>query len=404
MTKQHVFMEEIVCVRAILSQWSGKVALSFESELGVANKDKLLNGQKLICPVSLLRPFQALDKYLSDKLDKVGVRYLTSSIWAVPVALLDAAKDILNTVQADFEAALLVFEEKYDLACEEFFTDKEYEEQLRSAKLPLAAAKQKFAFATAIFQFAETPHTQGVSTNDLYDTFICSIAEQARTIFSGWEKRKSPAELSSSSVRVLQELFEKIKGFETVSPYAYALAQHLEQQIKALPTGKKLAGVDINNAYAIITLLKDEKNIKEFGENVMATLRAEADEPSLPDSVPDDDLPDEVWAIFNAGSSAPVCPAPSGEAIQNPVTLVKGKEESIPFVFSPIQGGLELGAQDDVPFATPVIDNIEFGSNESEIPFATRTTMEHPADKDKAETIPFVGCASGTAVPARPSF
>lgn len=431
-----VALDNYVFVNARIKQWSGAKALSFDKELGVSNKDSIFKGTKDICPSSILKPFNTIERALAIELDRLGVRFLSANIWAIPKKRFSEAEAVIESIQDRFDEALCNLEANYDVECENFFKGKENEDNLRASKLPLYQVRERFQFSSAKFQMAETSFNEGIDSSALFDSFTTSIARQARDIFSSWEERKHKAVLKEKSLNSLKMLRDKIKGFIALSPNAYALSEHMDKVLASFPSGT-LEGEHVGNAYALLSLLKDESSLKSFGGILIDSMRAAKDpvltdaedveplaapaaEPVHPPAVdeastliaetepsvqsqelPEDDfvLPEDLTVINSAPTQISVAVAPL--------------DQNVPLV-PPASFGLAIPEKSSSDFQTgPAMTSMAFSQtpaamifNEDDIPFASSSepaVSENSPGEFSSTDVPFVD-EVGDGVPAKSPF
>jgi hypothetical protein len=356
--------DNYVFVSARLQQWSGKRSLSFDQEIGVSNADKIFQGTKAICPPDLLKPFHAVERFLSMSFDRIGFRFFGSNIWAIPVSRIDEADDLLNRIKERFDKALETFKTEYDDAFENFVREKENASLLRSAKLPLDICTARFNMLTARFQVADSPYSSGVGTEALKDAFILSVTKQAEEAFLDWEERKNKSVLSSKSLNILRMLRDKIHGFKFLTPKAEPLVQHLESVLRTLPTDRNLVGEEIERAYAVICLLKDANSLYSFSSALIDNKRAElAEEIAKPENLEDGDsiiepLPSILDEEMDLDGAVPV-------SVQIQRDPSSSASEPAPEIPSPVIPAIVI-TDDDIPLAEEE-DDAEPGDS-SEIP------------------------------------
>jgi hypothetical protein len=378
--------QNYVFISTHMQQWSGKTALSFDSELGVSNNDSVFQGTKSICPTVLLRPFGAIERALSKEMDRIGVRFLSPTIWAIPMERLAEADAVLVRIRERFEAALWDFSYRYDHEFEMFVSGKENESLLRHSKLPLEEVKRRYVFSTARFQMADSEHNQGIGRDALYDAFTNSIAKQGRELFEQWEARTFKNVLPARSLNGLRMLRDKVNGFIALSPNAYALVEHIDEVLESFPSGTHLEGVHIINAYALVCLLKDESTLKGFSDLLIRQKRAEAESLNAGRDIAaeDSDLPGSDEDFADPGDF-------DLEGAVNIKVLPKQSQtiDSIPVASIPLAAASEEDSDSSVQDIPLAEETDEGAPSNEEIPLAEEIPVEGSVTEGLPENAPF---------------
>ena len=165
-----------------LSQWSGKVAVQFDKELGLSDKGKTLHGVKRICPQEVLDGFIVLDKCTKSYLDKVGLRFRVSNLWCVDRREEENAKVFLKGQEVKFHKLMDELRQNYDSACDKFFDGKEYEDQLRKSKKNIDDIISAFAFNYHCFQLDTGTPVSNPEPGSLFSDFVHAVAKQANDV------------------------------------------------------------------------------------------------------------------------------------------------------------------------------------------------------------------------------
>ena len=394
-------LPDCVFVSASLTQWSGKSALHFDKDLRINDADQIFHGTKTICPPALLKPFKAIDANLRNKLDEIGFRFMSPSVWAIPLSRISEVNDLLEIIRARLEMALDNFELNYEAACDEFFRGKEYEWELRAAKLPLDKVKKRFVFSTARFQMAQSEHSIGVDRQSLYDAFITSIAEQATEIYETWKQRNAE-EVHGRSIAVLYRLLEKVKGFASMDKRAYVLKEYIQEQIKHFPIGKGLVKNKAEMAFSLLFILKEKESLSSYIEDVLLQQWPDSDSDTAANEahaeIEDDfSLPDEVLSQLDGGLliMSPEMTVSADIEVLPVMTLPVDSEpdddddddDELPVMTLPAQDG-EANDEEDLPVMSLPVESEPDDDDEEHLPIMT--LAEAASESEEKEDIPVI--------------
>lgn len=305
----------VTFVSFTIKTWSGKLSEATEA-IGTSDKDGILTLQKLIAPKHILQPFLTIRSTTANLLDRIGARFelLSTNIWVVAKSDIPEVKKIIKSAEAKFDTEISNFKQVYDAACDEYYTGKEYETQLRQSKLELQDVLDKFSLHHTLFELSGD--TINIGNDTVFQSFVESIAEQAKAISNSLAKRKRQDKVSPRSIEPFFDILSKAKSFAYVSPHAKAIQSYLEDYLKDFDATANITNPqEIATAVMLAQTLSDTSSLLRFSDFLTET-NTFADRTPL-------DLPDAVLESFDISgvSDTPVSKTPT-EVPQSLLTVI----------------------------------------------------------------------------------
>lgn len=264
-------LDSLVCVVLDIHLWSGRRKLTPKDLLKVAPEhlppqDLASLGSKKICDPGELSEFTRLKRRAERLLLESGYRFLGG--YGIPADKLDAVRDQLQSLQAEFNRYKTGFIARYDANVEQWITrHPEWETIIRSAVTPVKRVDEKIHFGFRIFRVAAatSEEEEGESLMEgAYHSILSEVAISARETWKVTFKGRST--VTQRALSPIRKMRDKLQGLSFVDPRIYPIAENIENVLSGCPKTGEISGGKLSELQSLVLLLMDPERMVEHGE------------------------------------------------------------------------------------------------------------------------------------------
>jgi hypothetical protein len=269
---QTAVLTKLVLVDVNVKIWSARKKLQTQ-DLGIGVKlpdsDLVSLGSKYMIDLDHLNIFSTLKRRAKRILEERGVRLVGA--FGVPEDSILEVVAQLEEVQKDFLKAKNDFLGKYDKLVEDWINQPkaspEWRDAIRRAKVSEAYVNKALDFEFVLCRLIAdqtSPETcKGLirEVQGLSGQLFNEIADEAVKMA---ESLAGKDQVTQKTVNRLWGMHEKLVSLAFVSPDVEALAQYLEEKLKALPKKGKLEGAAFRDMVSLVVSLCDEDRIGQL--------------------------------------------------------------------------------------------------------------------------------------------
>lgn len=247
-----------------------------EEELGISKKDvpkeivRALSSMQLVDPKKI-KPLDSCVKRAKRCLERVGTRFLGSSVYFVPDKKLDDVMSELNAIRDDFNVFRDDLISHYDESCKEWSEHCEskypgWGKTILEFKKPARQVGKACTFEIVAFSVGQPKQaslcgTYNVAISGLHMQLLSEISSVMKPLYEQSYKGKSQA--SHRTLTTLSNAREKLNGLSFISGEIESVVELIDSTLRSIPQKKNIVGSDFLSVSHLIRLLSNPESVIE---------------------------------------------------------------------------------------------------------------------------------------------